>query len=195
MVLAGLLSLPILFFEPIIATNFEKIVSSNGGFFWFLLGRMVIIFSFGAIASACYENYFHFKFTKNKHSERQKLFWSLCGIVVTIFFFVLLKFSLIASIASGLFFNILIILIMCPYLIWDMLFSGFFMGLLYLVMYLVCFRTTPLNSIHLWFSDISMGLTLAGISLEVLMTIYLFGFFWGSLYVASKDRRENSRNK
>ncbi len=189
MVFAGLLSLPLLLIKPLISPNLKEIFHTEQDFFIFFAQRAVIGFSFGALASAVYESFFHMKITKKKHTERYKLLFLLLGILVSLvsYFFGL---SLAISLILGLAINIAIVIAIRFDLIWDLIFSGFFMGLLYLLIYLVIFRMVPSNATNLWFSENTLGITFLGLPVEELVTVILFGSLWGPIYVAIKGYKE-----
>jgi uncharacterized protein YvpB len=184
MVLAATLSVPILLVTPLTNPNFLQIVAGQD-LFIFLASRLVIAASFAALASAIYEVFFHRKVTPVQHPHRSRLLWLVSGLLVLT---ILLLFhqSLIVAILAGLVVDLTIVLILRPDLVWDVIFSGFSMGVLYLAIFLVTFRGFPGGLENLWFTNTYSGLTLWSLPIEELLAVILFGSLVGPLYVAIK---------
>lgn len=190
MILAGLLSLPILLLKPLISSNFYQIAQSNGGFFVFMIEKIVISFSFGALAASVYEVFFHKKITPLHHPYRKNLIWLLSGPVVFIILALLFHQSVIVGLLISLGLNLIIVLSIRSDLIWDAIFSGFFMGLLYFLIFALSYKGFPGDIRNLWFSNINVGITAFSIPVEELFGVFLFGAFWGPIYIALKDLKE-----
>lgn len=189
MVLAGLLSLPILLLKPLISSNFIQVANNNGGLWLFLIEKIIISFSFGALASSVYEIFFHKKITPLKHPLRKKLLWLIVGPVLFVVLVILFNQNLALSLTIGLVVNIIIVLIIRTDLIWDAIFSGFSMGLLYFIIFAVSYRGFPGDIHNLWFSNTTVGITAFSLPIEELLIVFLFGAFFGPLYIALKDRK------
>lgn len=196
MILAGLLALPILLLKPILSSNFYLVAESNGGFWLFLTEKIVLSFSFGALASSVYEMFFHKKITPIKHPLREKLIWLFCGPILFLFLTIFFHQAFAWALLAGLCLNLFIVLYTRKDLIWDAIFSGFFMGLLYFIIFSASYQGFPGDIQNLWFSEMTIGLTAFSIPIEELLCVFLFGAFWGPLYIAIKDRRfKNISNK
>lgn len=189
MILAGLLALPILLLKPLISSNFLQIAENNGGLWLFSIEKIVLSFSFGALASSVYEIFFHKKVTPLKHPLRKKLIWLFCGpalfIIMAIFFHQALAWALLL----GLSLNLAIVLVIRKDLVWDTFFSGFFMGILYFAIFAASYKGFPGDIRNLWFSEVTVGITAFSLPIEELLCVFLFGAFWGPLYIAIKDQK------
>lgn len=190
MLFAGFLALPILIIKPLITEDFLQIAASNSGIFLFFLQRILVSFSFGVVASALYEAIFHKRITKEKRAYRHQLIILLAGPLVFLVLKLFLDQTLIYSIVSALLVDLLIILFARPDLIWDAIFSGFFMGILYCIIFIITERAMPGNTQALWFTDQILGFTIFSVPIEELIAVILFGALWGPIYVAIKDFRE-----
>lgn len=190
MLWAGLLALPILLIKPLISTDFMNVASQNGGIALFLLERAAISFSFGALASAIYESFLHKKITPKKHPHRPKMIWLALGIVVFIFFYFLIGTNFVLSVIAALVYDIVILLILRRDLIWDLIFSGAMLGVLYFIIFSVLYRGMPGDTHNFWFSDNSIGVTLLSVPVEEIVAVMLFGALWGPLYIVIKDLKE-----
>ncbi|OQA04505.1 MAG: hypothetical protein BWY68_00263 [bacterium ADurb.Bin400] len=190
MIWSGLLALPVLIIKPLSSTNFLIAASSNPNLFLFILERAVISFTFGAIASALYETLLHKRITPIKRPYRSIMLWLAIGPVILMILHIVLNYSIIISLLSGLLADILVIIIFRPDLFWDLLFSGLGMGTLYLLIFSITSSTMPGDLNNLWFTDNMLGLTFFGLPVEEIVAVILFGALWGPLYVAIKDLKE-----
>jgi len=188
MFLAAILSIPILLIKPLTDPNFLQIVAGKE-LVIFLAWRLVIAASFAALASAVYEVFFHKKITPAHHPHRPRLLWLIIGLLVLIILLLLVRI-LIVAILAALLTDLVIVLILRKDLIWDVIFSGFSMGLLYLMIFLITFRGFPGGMQNLWFTDTISGLTLWSLPIEELLAVVLFGALVGPLYIAIKDLKE-----
>lgn len=179
---AGLLAIPVLLSSPL---SFHYLEYPLG------LMRLVSLFAFGAIAAAGYETIFG-KYFKLKGRSRKPLIWMLAGPVI----------FLVGTIISGqtvgpliftLLFELLIVLTRRKDLIWDVLFSGGAMAILYTLLLIVLVRLlgSPLGDSWLVGSLFS-GLTVWGIPVEEVVVVALFGALWGPMYPAFKDLKLTS---
>lgn len=189
-VLAGFLALPILLIKPLISPNFYTVANSNGGFWLFLIEKIILSFSFGALASGIYEIFFHKRITPLKHPLRRKLIWLFSGPVIFIASTMIFQQSVALGLLLGLTVNLIIVLLIRTDLIWDAIFSGFAMGTLYFIIFAVSYSGFPGDIRQLWFSDVTVGITAFSLPIEELICVFLFGAFWGPLYIAIKDRKE-----
>lgn len=194
MLLAGLLALPVLLLKPIISSNFYLVAESNGGIWLFLIEKIVLSFSFGALASSIYEIFFHKKITPIHHPLRKKLIWLFCGPVLFLISIIFFHQTFIWALLAGLILNLIIVLSIRKDLIWDAIFSGFFMGLLYFIIFTISYQGFPGDIRDLWFSETTIGITAFSIPVEELLCIFLFGAFWGPLYIAIKDQHLFNKN-
>ena len=190
MILAGLLALPVLLLKPIISSNFYQVAEDNGGLFVFIIEKIVISFSFGALAASIYEIFFHKKITPMHHPYRKYLVWLLTGPIIFIVLTLLFHQVVIIGLLISLGLNLIIVLSIRSDLIWDAIFSGFFMGLLYFLIFALSYKGFPGDIRNLWFSDINVGLTAFSIPIEELLAVFLFGAFFGPIYIALKDMKE-----
>lgn len=190
MILAGLLAIPILFLKPLISTNFFQIAENNGGLLLFIFERVILSFSFGAVASSVYEIFFHKKITPLKHPQRKKLIYLFVGLIVFLALVLVFKQSVALSLSVGLLLNLIVVLSVRTDLVWDTIFSGFLMGVLYFMIFALSYRGLPGDIRNLWFSDVTIGITAFSLPIEELLCVFLFGAFFGPLYVAIKDKKE-----
>jgi len=188
MLLAAILSAPILLIKPLTDPNFSQILAGQA-LVIFLAERLVIAASFAALSSAIYETFFHKRISPAHHPHRPRLLWLLSGLLI---FAILLFFnlSLIVAILAALLADLIIVLILSPDLIWDVIFSGSCMGALYLMIFLITFRGFPGGMANLWFTNTISGLTLWSMPIEELLVVVLFGALVGPLYIAIKDLKE-----
>jgi len=180
---AGILALPV-FVLPLLL--FAELYSTEQFGWSTLLAAMLTSFSFGALAAAAYEVFLG-KVLALHYRSRRSLIWLLAGplaVVVAL----LAEQSLIVAVIIGLIVDLLIVIITQADLIWDVIFSGLAMGLLYSFLYLVNFRGLS-GEPFFWFGSELSGLTVNGLPLEELVLIVLFGALWGPIYVAVKDHR------
>ncbi len=190
MIWAGLYSLPLLLIVPITSHNFLAIAEQNGGVWLFLLQRIILSFSFGAVAAALYEGLLQRHFTPSPHPQRRHFLWLTTGIFVFFLAHWVLHLSFILSIILSLGIDIIFVLAFRRDLLTDLLFSGLGMGVLYLVIFTVVNPTVPGDFANFWFSEQITGLTVLSIPIEELIAVFLFGALWGPLYVAVKGLRE-----
>ena len=188
MTIAGLLALPILLLKPLISSNFVQIAQNNGGIGLFLFERIVISFSFGALASSVYEIFFHKKITPLHHPLRKRLIALVSGPILFIILVLFFNQTVVFGLFMGLSINLIIVILIRKDLVWDTIFSGFSMGLLYFVIFAISYRGFPGDIRNLWFSGTTVGITIFSIPAEELLCVFLFGAFWGPLYIAIKDR-------
>lgn len=187
MVLAGLLALPILLLKPLISSNFFIIANSNGGIWLFLAEKIIFGFSFGALAASIYEIFFHKKITPLKHPLRKKLIWLLIGPVIFVLITIIFHQAVAWGLLAGLAVNLIIVLSIRTDLVWDTIFSGFAMGVLYFIIFALSYSGFPGDIRNLWFSDVTVGITAFSLPVEELLCVFLFGAFWGPIYIAIKD--------
>ena len=190
MILAGILALPILLLKPLISSNFYQIAQNNGGFIKFIFEKALIGFSFGALASSIYEIFFHKKITPLPHPHRKKLIYLFTGPLIFIILVLLFHQNVIVGLVISLTLDLIIVLFIRSDLIWDAIFSGFFMGLLYFIIFAVSYKGFPGDIHNLWFSEINVGITAFSIPIEELLCVFLFGALWGPIYIAIKDLKE-----
>ncbi len=190
MAIAGMLALPMLLLKPLVANDFLEVARSNGGLFLFLLQRIIISFSFGALASGIYEAMLHKKITPIKHPLRKKLLWLLAGPVIFLMVYIFSR-NLSLTLFCAIITDIIIVLVVRKDLLWDVIFSGFLMGIMYFFIFIVSYRGFPGSTTNLWFSNNPLGITLFSIPIEELICIFLFGALWGPLYVAIKDLKDD----
>ena len=184
MFLAAILSIPILLIKPLTNPNFLQIITSRE-LIIFIAWRLVITTSFAALAVAIYEVFFHKKISPIIHPHRSRLLWLITGLLV-LTILLLLHQSLIVAILVALLVDLVIILILRWDLVWDVIFSGFSMGTLYLIIFLITFRGFPGGLNNLWFTNTISGLTLWSLPVEELLAVILFGALIGPLYIAIK---------
>ena len=190
MLASGLLSLPILFIKPLIATDFSDFAGSEGGVGLFILNRAIISFSFGVLASALYEIFFHKHLTPLHHPHRPKLLYLLAGPVLFFLLYFLLPLPVVTALIISLLVDLAILAVIRFDLIWDVIFSGAAMGTLYLIIFVTAFSALPGDINNLWFSNQLSGANVFSLPIEELVCVALFGALFGPLYVAIKDFRE-----
>jgi len=177
MLWAGLLAVPVLLTSPL---TFNALDYPIG------LIRLVTLFSFGALAAALYEVVFS-KYFQLKRQSRRPLLWLIAGPVIF-----LIGTMITGQVMGPLIFVLLLeigfILFFRRDLVWDVVFSGFAMAILYVVLLLILVRGlgTPLAETWLGFADPS-GLTFFGVPFEEVLLVALFGALWGPMYPAYKD--------
>ena len=187
---AGVLALPVLLIKPIVSTDFMNVADHNGGIFLFMLQRAIVSFSFGALASTIYELFFHKRITPQKHPHRPKMIWLVFGLLIFAIFYFLIKVDFVGSVIAALLYDIIILLIIRKDLIWDLIFSGFMLGILYFIIFSIIYRGIPGDIFNFWFSTNSVGVTLLSVPVEEVIAVMLFGGLFGPLYVAIKDLKE-----
>ena len=190
MLASGLLSLPILFIKPLIATDFSDFAGSEGGVGLFILNRAIISFSFGVLASALYEIFFHKHLTPLHHPHRPKLLYLLAGPVLFFLLYFLLPLPVVTALIISLLVDLAILAVIRFDLIWDVIFSGAAMGTLYLIIFVTAFSALSGDINNLWFSNQLSGANVFSLPIEELVCVALFGALFGPLYVAIKDFRE-----
>ena len=190
MLASGLLSLPILFIKPLIATDFSDFAGSEGGVGLFILNRAIISFSFGVLASALYDIFFHKHLTPLHHPHRPKLLYLLAGPVLFFLLYFLLPLPVVTALIISLLVDLAILAVIRFDLIWDVIFSGAAMGTLYLIIFVTAFSALPGDINNLWFSNQLSGANVFSLPIEELVCVALFGALFGPLYVAIKDFRE-----
>lgn len=190
MLWAGLLSLPLLLIKPLISDDFANLANSSDGILLFFLQRAIVAFSFAALAASIYEIFFHKKISPVRHPLRPKLIWLFSGLVIFVILKVIFDQSFIASLVAALVTDIVCILFLRKDLIWDAIFSGFSMSVLYLLIFIVTFRGFPGDLYNFWFTDHLTGITLFSLPIEELLAVMLYGALWGPLYIAIKDLKE-----
>jgi len=183
----GLLSLPVLIIKPLISANFLQTAEQNGGLPFFLLTRAITGFLFGAISSGIYEAVFHKKITPVKHPHRPLLAWLFIGPIAFVLLFFLLKQNFVTSILITLLIDLITIFLIRKDLVWDALFSGFCMGLLYILVFLFIYRGLPGDVTNFWFAKELSGVDLFSVPVEELVATFLFGSVFGPLYIVLKD--------
>ena len=194
MVFGGIMTIPLLFYKPIISsTSWYSAFADLGFVFW--LERLVFGFAFGAIAAALYEAVFKQRFTTMPRDKRSHLSWLLIGPAALLIANLGFEQSFILSLILGLAIDALILIIIRPDLTWDALFSAIAMGSLYLLMFFLLFRGIPGDVKHFWFANQLTGINILGIPIEELVAVALFGGLWGPLYVALKSFREVDTEK
>lgn len=190
MIVAGLLALPVLLIKPLISSNFLDVATHNGGVFFFLLERALIGFFFGSLSSAIYELVFSKRISPAKHPLRPKMLSLLIGVLAFGITYLLFGVSFINSLILALAIDLILILFIRKDLVWDMIFSGTAMGILYLIIFVLTFRSFPGDISNLWFSGVTTGINLFSVPVEELFAVVLFGSLWGPIYVAIKDIKE-----
>jgi hypothetical protein len=188
MLWAGIISLPILAVKPLIS-DYPLNVEFQGSLILFFVERIIILFSFAALASAIYKVTLQKKISPEKHPKRKKLVALICGLIVFSALYTI-GFTFIFSILVAMLIDIIIIIVIRKDLIWDMIFSGFSMGILYIILFFISYYRTPGNIENLWFADRISGLTLFSVPIEEVVAVILFGALWGPIYIAFKDLRE-----
>jgi len=190
MLFSGLLTLPILFIKPIIATDFSDVARADGGVWLFVLNRAIISFSFGVLASALYEIFFHKHITPIHHPHRPRLLYLLAGPILFFLLYYLLPLPVVTALIISLLIDIIMLAVIRFDLIWDVIFSGTIMGVLYLIIFTVAFGSLPGDLNNLWFSNQLSGANVFSLPIEELACVALFGALFGPLYIAIKDFRE-----
>lgn len=189
MIWAGIFSLPVLLIKPLISKDFYNIAVQNGGIVFFLMIRAATGFLFGAVSSAIYEVVFHKKITPVRHPHRSKFIWLLTGLVLFFLLFFAFNLSFFISIVLALFVDLAITFFIRKDLVWDGMFSGFSMGVLYLVIFLFIYRGIPSDVTHFWFAQELTGINIFSVPIEELISAFLFGAVWGPLYIVVKDMK------
>ena len=187
MLLAGFVVLPALLVKPIVSPNFWIIFEKNGGFLGFLLPRLVVAFSIGALLSAIYEVYLSRKISPAYHPSRPKMLLLISGLVLALILRFLFDQSFLLSVLAGMALNLLIIVFYERSLIWDLIFSACGMGLLYLVVFLQTSFGFPGDSNNLSFLENLSGINFFSFPVEEIAAVFMFGMLWGPIYVAIKD--------
>lgn len=190
MFIGGLLALPVILIKPVTSLDFYTVALQNGGIFVFLIERILLGFSFGAISTSIYEIFFHKKITPLKHPLRKKLVWLTLGPLLFLLFQFVFGQVLIISILAGFLVDIIVVILIRKDLIWDMLFSGLCMGILFIIIFTATMRGIPGQTEHLWFSNSFSGVNLFSLPVEEIITVFFFGALWGPLYIALKDMKE-----
>jgi len=180
----GLLAIPVLALPAIFLTHFWLEAFVVKGVI-FIISRLVISFSLGALASGVYEAVLHHRFNTTVRSRRQ-LLWLLAGPILLVLLSLITSWPFVNLLLCALVLDLAIVLIWRPDLTWDALFSALAMALLYLIVYFLAYRGVPGEAIGFWTFKLS-GLTVGGVPLEEMLTILLFGALWGPIYVAIKD--------
>ncbi len=176
---AGLLAIPVLLAFPL---TFHFIN------FPFGLLRLLTLFMFGAVAAAIYELVFS-KYFRMPGRSRQPLLWMLIGPVVFLFG-VMLAGQTIGPLVVALLLEIGLVIAFRRDLLWDLVFSGGAMAVLYVLVVVILIRVvgTPTGSNFIAGSNFS-GVTLWGIPWEEILAVALFGALWGPMYPAFKDMK------
>lgn len=179
MLWAGLLAVPVLLGFPL---TFHLLR------FPFGLLRLLTLFSFGAVAAAVYELLFS-KYFRLKKRSRRPLLIMLAGPVIVLLGTMAFG-QTIGPLVFALLLEIALIVIFRRDLLWDLLFSGFAMAILYTLLVIIATRVlgAPIGSSLLDATAFS-GVVVLGIPLEEVAAIALFGALWGPMYPAFKDMK------
>jgi hypothetical protein len=187
-VLGGLCALPLVIIDPLLRTGyFEQLTTAQ--LYQYFLTQALTVFMFGGLSAVLYELVFSTHFTKQRSSTRQHPSVFLIGLVIGMSLFLFGVVPLVTAVIVGLAINVVLLMLLRSDLFWDATFSAIGTGLLYAVLFsLITHGSGSLTS--LWFTEGLSGATVAGLPLEELIVVALFGAFFGSIYSAAKSLYE-----
>lgn len=186
--LGCLAALPLLLVDPFLRIGYFEQLSTTQLIWHFLLQALVAA-SFGGVAAVLYELVFSVHFTKQRSGKRAHLSVFLIGLFVSIGLFLFGVFPLVTAIVIGLLINTALLIAFRSDLLWDATFSAIGTGILYAIMFTIIARE-PGSVEGLWFTSGLSGATIAGLPIEELLVIALFGSFFGPIYTAAKSLYE-----
>lgn len=187
-ILGGLCALPLVIIDPLLRIGyFEQLTAAQ--LYQYFLTQALIVFLFGGLSAVLYELVFSTHFTKQRSTTRHHLSVFLIGLVIGILLFQFGIVPLVTAVIIGLAINVALLMLLRSDLFWDATFSAIGTGLLYAVLFtLITHGSGSLSS--LWFTEGLSGATVAGLPLEELIVVALFGAFFGPIYSAAKSLYE-----
>ncbi len=147
--------------------------------------RAIAVFSYAALSSVVYELFFSKHFTSHANRSRHSFVWLIFGPLIFVVG-VMFGFPTLACLIVSLVINLALVIVFWRELTWDAIFSGGAMAILYAIIFI--FLGRGFTNFSPIFSNLS-GLTVAGLPIEEVLTVFLFGALWGPLYPAMKDFR------
>lgn len=184
--IGGFVTLPVLLLIPVLSTSFFGLFENR--YVWeFFINQGLTVFSFGVIATAVYEKILKPKITKKPSSTRYHFLFFGFGLVLSFIIYDLFNQPLLPSLIYGLGLNFLLAFQYYSEEIYDVAFSTILMAVFYVFIYTAILFDLPGDTGNFWFSSSLSGMTMFGIAVEKLITIAVFGAFWGPLYVGLKD--------
>jgi hypothetical protein len=171
---------------PVLSPTFFELFGTTM-IFWFFVSQALIVFSLGILAAAIYEKVIRPKTIRQPKGQRRHYLLFGFGFILTLILFDLFAQPLLPSLIFGLALNLLLIIRYKPEELNDMIFSAILMGLFYVFIYATVLFDLPGETGRFWFTSNLSGLTLSGLAIEKVIAIFVFGIFWGPLYVGLKD--------
>lgn len=184
--IGGLVALPVLLLIPILSTSFFGLFE-NKYIVQFFINQGLVVFSLGIITAAIYEIILKPKITKRPTTSRYHFMFFGFGLLLSFIIFDLFNQPLLPSLIYGLGLNFLLAVQYYGEEIYDIAFSAILMAMFYVFIYVAILFDLPGDTGNFWFSGSLSGLTMFGIAVEKLITVALFGVFWGPIYIGMKD--------
>jgi hypothetical protein len=180
----GLLSLPAVAIQPLVAPGFAQVLLSQ-----YLAVNLLTCFSLGVVAAAVYGRFLRHHFTSITQDSRRHLAGLFIGPVLAILLYLTtdLALSWILTISFGV--VLIAAAVLFADLIWDVWYSCVLMAAHYVLLLLAIYRAAPTAVADYWFGTTTLGVNLLGIPFELLVVALLFGSLWGPIYVAIKEIR------
>jgi len=179
-------TLPVLGFLPILSPTYFSAVSVSQ-IVQLFASQALIIFSAGIIASSIYESILRPRTIRSPKASRHFYLTFLIGLTLTVTLFDIFTVPLITSLLFGLGINLLVAVRYFPEELYDILFASVLMGLFYVFVYVALLADLPGESGQFWLTPKLLGLNIFGVPWEKLVTVFVYGLFWGPLYVGLKD--------
>lgn len=184
--IGGFITLPVLLLIPVLSTSYFGLFETKQ-IVHFFIGQGIISFSLGVIAASIYEKMLKPRISKKPSSSRHHFLFFIFGLILSFVIFDLFNQPLLPSLIYGLGLNFLLAFQYYSEEIYDIAFATILMSLFYVFIYTAILFDLPGETGDFWFSSSLSGLTMFGVAIEKLITIAVFGAFWGPLYVGLKD--------
>jgi hypothetical protein len=182
----ALCALPVLLLLPILSPTFFELFNP-GQILGFLVSQAIIVFSLGILSSAVYEKVIRPKTVRTEKPGRGKFLVFGSGFLLALVLFDIFFQPLLPSLVIGLGLNLLLAIRYQRDRLYDIAFATILMGFFYVFIYAAVLFDLPGETGRFWFSSSLSGLTIFGLAVEKVVAIFVFGMFWGPLYVGLKD--------
>lgn len=184
LIVAGLFSILPILAAPLLFSGALVNISVSG--LWSVLPQLSLAVFMGVGGYAGYHFLLRRVASPVINPNRQKLkylFWSivLTGVLV------IAGLPAVLALAVGVAVNIVVALLLRYHLVWETLFSGFGLGLLFMVTALIGRYFFPSLLDDLWQTQNEFGLTFLGLPLLQIAIIILLGLLLGPFFLAMKD--------
>ncbi len=185
MLLGALFSLPIIVLELLSAGKFTRLGVGNAGAIRYLIVSAIGMMSFGALLALAADVFINRWLTPKVHHYRHHLAWLLSGTAVAIAL-LFTGWSVGLSLLIGVIVNAAVVVLFERALLWDAIVGAVvFAGWYILADVLFGIRSSG-DIERLLIGSRPIGLTLAGLPAERVLTAALFGSLLGPIFSATK---------